>query len=675
MPCTAKTTNSTVDPTNLHIQVLQNQKIPTPQQVSTPHDMAPACPPSEARCVKPWPAAEPLEGWEEHMFGYRDRRMLLTPHTSLASTPSPLPPKENCICKEDAEMSTPEKSSGRSEVEVEVEGDEGVLVTVGVMADDGDDNNSLLSSSSPPPFQPSDSSDVEDELLSVHKSNWTSGMGKALDDICDFTTKVKKEAEELRFGVKPSHMKLNEANLFHSCIGLHKQNQMVCLRSSLAKRDTINDIITKEYKSLIQDILKDDTVARREKLKHVYEWSENSSTVPTSKSAKSIATRVQNVKMQFSGLLHGKIEIAGVVIYVGQDPAGCQTSGIFGGSDIVRNFINQLMSMHKWMSTLLYSSKIPQGWGWSRGWVTWHEFCQRELILHGNCNVTLMQGIEVGNPQKIVWQCILEFMTKIYLIILNWPHGVSPPGPRFEYEKLKGDPLRKLVVPYLCQKLGTMYESDSLDGVLEIEIGPWNQDVIKMSESPNLKGEIPLVKAADGVVLHKVSDDLLWQMKAHEGEDTRHEELVDPPQQHQLPFPSCKLHTLRIRKCLKGMLALFREATEYGTLNCNLQIMMRATTERGTHNARKRTLLIRPITWLHDYNDPGPSNEPYNVMQFLPVKMSDLTSLHPINSITACHPALTLMFTMMPTPQNWGNRGNILQYKDGILGDYVEEDY
>ncbi|KIK24287.1 hypothetical protein PISMIDRAFT_10291 [Pisolithus microcarpus 441] len=351
MPRAAKTTDSTVDPTNLHTRVLQNQKIPTPQQVSTPHDMALACPPREARRVKPWPAAELPEGWEEHMFGYRDRRRLLTPRTSLASTPSPLPPKENRICEEDAEMSMPEKSS------------------------DGDDNNSSLPSSLPPPFQSSDSSDVEDELPSVHKSTRTSGKDKgsdyetpprkskkpgvmsraALDDIRDFTSKVKKEAEELGrrhgrstrnilvaagFGVKPSHMKLNEANLFHSWYWATQP------KPDGAKRDTINDIITKEYKSLIQDIPKDDTAARREKLKHVYEWSENSSAVPTSKLVKSITARVQNAKTQFSGLAEAwsnleEIEIAGVVMYVGQDPAGRQTSGIFGGSDMVRNFINQ----------------------------------------------------------------------------------------------------------------------------------------------------------------------------------------------------------------------------------------------------------------------------------------------------------------------------------------------
>ncbi|KIK15231.1 hypothetical protein PISMIDRAFT_16663 [Pisolithus microcarpus 441] len=395
----------------------------------------------------------------------------------------------------------------------------------------------------------------------------------ALDDICDFTSKVKKEAEELRqchgrstcdilvaagFGVKPSHTKLNEANLFHSWYWATQP------KPDGAKRDTINDIITKEYKSLIQDILKDDTAARREKLKHVYEWSENSSTVPTSKSVKSVAARVQNVKMQFSGLAEAwsnlkEIEIAGVVMYVGQDPAGCQTSGIFGGSDMYTSVFKYLRDGGSPEAGLPgMSSARSTDSSWELHCCMWEILRDRNHRVFGSTmkeelmaalkDLRVMQGIEVGDPQKIVWQHLLEFMTKNYLIILNWPHGVSPPGPGFEYKKLKGDPLRKLVVPYLRRKLGVMYdgpsdddeEQDSLDGVPEIEIRPWNQDVIKMLESPNLKGEIPLVKAADGVVLRKVSDDPSWQKKTREGEDTRHKGRVDPPQQHQLPFPSHK---------------------------------------------------------------------------------------------------------------------------------------
>ncbi|KAI6118371.1 hypothetical protein F5141DRAFT_1061968 [Pisolithus sp. B1] len=392
----------------------------------------------------------------------------------------------------------------------------------------------------------------------------------------------------------------------------------------------------KEYKSLIQDIPKDDTAVRREKLKHVYEWSENSSAVPTNKSVKSITARVQNVKMQFSGLVHGikslgssltvqqaeawsnleEIEITGVVMYVGQDPAGCQTSGTFGGSDMVRNFINQhAVNVHALMDkyTSIFKclrdgsgleARLP-GMSSARGSDSSWELCchiweiprdqnhrvygsmMKEKLVAALKDLHVTHGIEVGDPQKIIWQHLLEVMMKNDLIILNWPHGVSPLGPGFKYKKLKGNPLRKLVVPYLCQKLGMMYdgqsdddeEQDSLDGVLEVKIRPWNQDVINMSESSCLKGKIPLVKAANGMVLHKVSDDPSWQKKAHEGEDSRQEDQVDPPQQCQLPFPSHKLHTLRIKECLiatAGILTLFKGVAEYGIPTCNLQIMILA---------------------------------------------------------------------------------------------------
>jgi hypothetical protein len=34
------------------------------------------------------------------------------------------------------------------------------------------------------------------------------------------------------------------------------------------------------------------------------------------------------------------IEVVGAVMYVGDDPAGAQTSGIFGGSDNVKGYID-----------------------------------------------------------------------------------------------------------------------------------------------------------------------------------------------------------------------------------------------------------------------------------------------------------------------------------------------
>ena len=82
--------------------------------------------------------------------------------------------------------------------------------------------------------------------------------------------------------------------------------------------------------------------------------------IPSNKLAKSIAAKLENVKVQFSGLVSNsqmvystiyfsqaeawcnleEINNVSILMYVGEDPAGHQLSGIFGGSDIVRKFIN-----------------------------------------------------------------------------------------------------------------------------------------------------------------------------------------------------------------------------------------------------------------------------------------------------------------------------------------------
>ncbi|KAI6003512.1 hypothetical protein F5J12DRAFT_783575 [Pisolithus orientalis] len=121
-------------------------------------------------------------------------------------------------------------------------------------------------------------------------------------------------------------------------------------------------------------------------------------------------------------------------------------------------------------------------------------------------------------------------------------------GPGFEYKRLKADALCQLVVPYLWRKLGSMYDrqsddndnddekNDHLEGVLEVEIKPWNEDVMSIRDAHPLKGEITLVKAPDGMVLHKVSDNPEWQ-KSCEEEDPG---MAAPHAQSGIPFPSCK---------------------------------------------------------------------------------------------------------------------------------------
>ncbi|KAI5986072.1 hypothetical protein F5J12DRAFT_898812 [Pisolithus orientalis] len=271
-------------------------------------------------------------------------------------------------------------------------------------------------------------------------------------------------------------------------------------------------------------IPKDDFVARREKLKAVYEW-----------------TRVDNAKTQFSGLAEvwsnlEDIEIVGVVTYVGQDPAGHQTSGIFGGSEMIRNFINEnginVWSLMDQYTTIFKCLRNGNGVDARVAGTSSIGDVGSALELHChtketprdcNCRVfgSMMKEKMLATLRDLHVTCGIE---KSHFTIVNWSHGVSPPGPGFEYKKLKAGPLCQLVVPYLQRKLGLLYdgqtddeeEQDSLDDVLEIEIKCWNKEVINILDTDPLKGEIMLIKATNGTVLQQISDDPEWQKSLKE---------------------------------------------------------------------------------------------------------------------------------------------------------------
>ncbi|KIM60173.1 hypothetical protein SCLCIDRAFT_26819 [Scleroderma citrinum Foug A] len=110
---------------------------------------------------------------------------------------------------------------------------------------------------------------------------------------------------------------------------------------------------------------------------------------------------------------------------------------------------------------------------------------------------------------------------------MNWLLGVSPPGPGFDYKKLKAGPLHKLVGPYLCKKLGLMYDGqtddeeaqDSVKHLPEIEIKLLHKEIIHILDTNPMKGDVAIVRAMDGTVLRKVADDPEWQKVFQEGEE------------------------------------------------------------------------------------------------------------------------------------------------------------
>ncbi|KAI6098703.1 hypothetical protein F5141DRAFT_1066767 [Pisolithus sp. B1] len=475
--------------------------------------------------LKPCWLVEPPKGWEEHMFGLRDRRHSLTPFASSTgalhlSSPSMLQQgqthNENTMMDEVEQQSMDNEDGSKSNnKEGSEEGSKG-----STEGSDYAENKESLSNCKghsdhemPPPYlkKPGNLSKV------------------ALEEIQAFVKDIKATAQELGkwhgqstydilvtvgFGVKPSHTKINEVNLFHSWYWAMQP------KPAGVNKDTLNNLITKEYNTLMQDILKDDIAMRREKLQAVYEWSESSSVVPANQSVKSIAARVNSTKTQFSGLAEAwsnleDIKIIGVVMYVRQDPAGCQTSGIFGGSEVIRNFINE----HGVDVQALMDKCVRNSDGTEAGLLSTGSAGDVALALE----LHLTHGIEASDPQKVTWHWLLEFMQRYHLTIINWPCGISPLGPGFDHKKLKAGPLHQLVVLYLLRKLGHMYdgqtddkeEQDSLDDVHKIEIKCWNHDhmfsffadIIDIPDENPLKSEIPLVKAANGTVLQKIWDD------------------------------------------------------------------------------------------------------------------------------------------------------------------------
>ena len=161
----------------------------------------------------------------------------------------------------------------------------------------------------------------------------------------------------------------------------------------------------------------------------------------------------------------------------------------------------------------------------------------------------------------MVWQKLLEFVCKHHLVVTNWPLGVAPPSPGFNFKKLKAGTLCKLVMPYLCRKLGHMYDGqtdneeaqDLLADIPEIEIKLWHEgmfcwnilrvlsahilpDIICIPDMSPTKGNVALIRASNGMVLHNVADDPEWQ-KICQGDHRCQEAAAARLKKHG---PSCK---------------------------------------------------------------------------------------------------------------------------------------
>ncbi|KAI6137519.1 hypothetical protein EDD17DRAFT_1517242 [Pisolithus thermaeus] len=427
--------------------------------------------PSTTNKPKLWCGVEPPKGWDEHMLSLRDRRCSATPHSSTM-TPPILPSPSQCQEVQDTEMEV-EAESKNSESDMKDGGkgdapmvseedelnpsseedekssdynkgnvnsddheleesssnynDDADACTLNVQALSGDQSSLPLSS---PPEDESDYSspikyprsqqkgtakaiDTEDADVVDHggckipHSKKSGCLSKTvLEEIHAFAKNIKMTAKELGqwhrwsacnilvtmgFSVKPSHTKLNDANLFCSWYWAMQP------KPDGAHRNAINNLITKEYNSLMKDIPKDDLAS---------EW-------PMQRPNSLDWYTVTSVQAEAWSNLED-IEIVGVVMYIGQDPAGHQMSGIFGGSVVIRDFINEKAIdiwglMDKYMA-IFKQVCLRNGDGMEARLETPRDCnCRvfgsmmKEKLLAALRDICITQGIEVSDPQKVTW--------------------------------------------------------------------------------------------------------------------------------------------------------------------------------------------------------------------------------------------------------------------------------
>ncbi|KAI5987138.1 hypothetical protein F5J12DRAFT_787126 [Pisolithus orientalis] len=779
-------------------------------------------------------AVQPPKGWEEHMFGLRDRRHSLTPHPSIMNTPmlpSPSLHLDNQICDEDSAMEEMEENPDNNKNEDdqpssnENEDDqlsssknkddlpsgseeEDDLPSSSEKEDDqlpssGDDNKgsnynenddkmesssnscddddpcthnaqtiscaqSLLPPSSPPVYKSDDSAHPVGDVVHpcqeggpIYTRLQKKGKGRAIDaEDIDAENHSDRDTQLLNlkklgnlstaaldeicaFAKDASHTKINEANLFCSWYWATQP------KPDGANQNSINNLITKEYNTLMIGIPKDDFAARREKLKAMsgvrapppyrliylsnllqLEWTMQRHNFLDWYVVATVQPSILIVPQAEARSNLEDIEIVGVVMYVGQDPAGHQTSGIFGGSKMIRKFMNEngidvwsLMDKYtaifrclrngngvdaRVASTSSIGDETPRDCNHR---VFGSMMKEKMLATLRDLHVTC--GIEVGNPQKVSWHQLLEFLWKSHLTIVNWPHGVSPLGPGFKYKKFKAGPLCQLVVPCLWRKLGLLYdeqtddeeEQDSLDDVLEIEIKCWNEEVIDILDADPLKGEIVLVKATNGTVLQQISDDPEWQKSLKEmdhqqqGMEQPHVEAsncdtIGP--QYLLTFARLYSLTVELRHMINAgihapLCKICVMTHPQFQAMCTLESLAHLSLLHWLHNTGIYIRIIfqavltckrlaQPSSLFPDDKILGVTVQTIMILAHLISHIMHYLLATTINflclakdSIMFCLEPIILT-TMLGEP-HWVNRGNAAQYEDDFAEEYINEDY
>ncbi|KAG2072476.1 hypothetical protein BDR04DRAFT_1153462 [Suillus decipiens] len=236
------------------------------------------------------------------------------------------------------------------------------------------------------------------------------------------------------------------------------------------------------------------------------------------------------------------VHIGGFVLYTSTEEAGQQAAGVFAGSQLILDIVNEkqadLKALIDYLTTIVKyqcldkNAAVPS---FTKNKAGKSDLaCEKgETMRDRNHRVAPLMMVEkfdaVGVPHEgknFLWKNTLNLLYTHQIQVVDWPAGVLPIGADFVFKDLKTDELKALVAPYLKSCMGMEYYHEIAHikhqdvrkrggGVeipgRELSLRPWSDESKEtfINEDPETL-DIPLITDTKGKVLRILMDSSMF---------------------------------------------------------------------------------------------------------------------------------------------------------------------
>ncbi|KAF9226117.1 hypothetical protein BS17DRAFT_765187 [Gyrodon lividus] len=222
----------------------------------------------------------------------------------------------------------------------------------------------------------------------------------------------------------------------------------------------------------------------------------------------------------------GSIEVIGLVLYLENDEVCQQASGFFAGSKVLANLLDEkqtdVKSLINYLTVAIILARVKMAEPKAKISVPVFDVGRNCQVLP---DIMAEKCTTIGIPhdgQNFKWKNLLDNLVKYQCYILDYPSGVHPFGPGFDYHNLSVLHMNALVVPYLKHIMGSHFsngtvnlKSKTIKGKehehvdipdTEFTIKLWPEEYKCWAEKDQQQLDIPLVVSTDESILRMVLD-------------------------------------------------------------------------------------------------------------------------------------------------------------------------